>query len=92
MVTTYRGSVFLAWIPAFERVKKSKLQPLVRLRSVIPAKAGIPFVKLEQALIWVPACAGTTLRPDFNRVADFFTLSFAGMTPLATTAAEAASR
>jgi len=25
-------------------------------------EGGNPFIKLEQALIWVPACAGTTLR------------------------------
>ena len=68
------------WIPAFERVKKSKLQPSVRLRSVIPAKAGIHFSRWNKTLAWVPAFAGTTLRPGFNRFADFFTRSFAGMT------------
>jgi hypothetical protein len=29
---------------------------------------GNPFIKLEQAIIWVPASAGTTLRPDLARI------------------------
>ena len=29
-------------------------------------EGGNPFIKLEQALIWVPAFAGTTLRPGFQ--------------------------
>ena len=41
---------------------------------------GNPFIMLEQALIWVPACAGTTLRPGFQPVANFFTRSCAGTT------------
>jgi len=40
---------------------------------------GNPFIKLEQALIWVPACAGRRRTPDLNRVADFFTRSKAGI-------------
>ena len=37
------GHGFQTVIPAKERVKKSKLQTSARLRSVIPAKAGIHF-------------------------------------------------
>ena len=29
-------------------------------------EGGNPFIKLEQALIWVPACAGTTPRPGLQ--------------------------
>jgi hypothetical protein len=35
-------------------------------------EGGNPFIKLEQAFIWVPACAGTTLRPGFQPVRLFF--------------------
>ena len=45
-------------------------------------EGGNPFQPLEQALRWVPAFAGTTLRPGFKRFSqfvDFFTRSFAGM-------------
>ncbi len=66
-----------------EHVKKSKLQTSARLRSVIPAKAGIHFSRWNKTLAWVPAFAGTTLRPGFNRFADFFTPSKAGLDTLA---------
>ncbi len=49
-----------------EHVKKSKLQTSARLRSVIPAKAGIHFSRGNKTLAWVPAFAGTTLRPGFQ--------------------------
>ena len=35
-------------------------------------EGGNPFIKLEQALIWVPACAGTTLRTGFQPAGEFF--------------------
>ena len=60
-----------AVFPAKERVKKSKLQPSATSQRHF-REGGNRFIKLEQALIWVPACAGTTLRPGFNRFADFF--------------------
>jgi len=37
-----------------------------RVRSVIPAKAGIHFSCWNKILAWVPAFAGTTLRPAFH--------------------------
>ncbi len=54
--------------------------PARYFRSVIPAQAGIHFSHWNKTLAWVPAFAGTTLRPRFNRFADFFTRSFAGET------------
>jgi hypothetical protein len=35
-------------------------------------EGGNPFIELEQALIWVPAFAGTTLRLAFQPVRRFF--------------------
>jgi len=65
-------------IPAKERVKKSKLQPSVRPRSVIPTKAGIDFSRWNKTLAWVPAFAGTTLQPGFQPGSRFFHTLFRG--------------
>ncbi len=68
-------------VPAQERVKKSELQASGRLRSVIPAKAGIHFRRWNKALDGSPPPRGRRCGPDFKRFGDFFTRSFAGMRP-----------
>ena len=56
-------------VPAQERVKKSKLQPLAELRSVIPAKAGIHLSRWNKLLYGSPPSRGRRYRLDFNRFA-----------------------
>jgi hypothetical protein len=73
-----------AWIPAFERVKKSP-NWFERLKSSPqrrPRAGGDPYKRLFQLDKWIPAFAGMTLRslPE-ARNSDSFTRSFAGMTP-----------
>jgi hypothetical protein len=54
------------------------------IHHIIPAQAGIHFSRWNKTLAWLPAFAGTTLRPGFNRFADFFTRSHAGITGMTT--------
>ena len=60
------GSQAASVIPAKERVKKSKLQASGTLPQRHSREGGNPFNKLEQALVWLPAFAGTTLRHRFH--------------------------
>jgi len=69
-------------VPAQERVKESELRATGRLRSVIPAKAGIHLSSWNKLLYGYPPSRVRRCGPDFNWVADFFTRSFAGMTPV----------
>jgi len=66
-------------IPAKVCVKKSKSQTSARLRSVIPAKAGIYFSRRNKTLAWVPAFAGTTLLPISMRISSREMASTAGL-------------
>ncbi len=67
------------WVPACERVKKSKLQTSARLRNVIPAKAGIHFSRWNKLLYGYPPSRVRRCGRHFNRFGDFFTRSKAGI-------------
>jgi hypothetical protein len=52
--------------------KKSKTQTLGNLPQRRFRESGNPFIKLEQAVIWVSAFAGTTLRPGLQAFRQYF--------------------
>jgi hypothetical protein len=86
-----QGGIYLnqkPWVPACERVKKSKVQALDRFQTVIPAKAGIQYSKWLAIRInaLAPRLLGPRLRGDdttprqqerFMCFVDFFTRSCA---------------
>jgi hypothetical protein len=66
--TTCRGLRPETVIPAQERVKQLKSQAPANLLCRHSRESGNPFLALEQAGTWVPAFAGTTLRPGCRRL------------------------
>ena len=86
LITQYvRGSAcvrlwyFRCAIPAQERVKESELRASGKLRSVIPAEAGIHLSSWNKLLYGSPPSRGRRCGLDFNRFGDFFTRSQAGI-------------